>query len=135
MCRQQAAQLGDGFVAPKQRRALKWWCPRALTTPFVCLEVPYFGRMRQGRPNLIIRENPDLSAHRGAIRVIRDLADARTTVFLRRPAGPAELNSQQIEDIPMNTFFSMTPNHLRLALAVLSLVALVLGGSAGARWT
>ena len=30
----------------------------------------------------------------------------------------------------MNTFFSMTPNHLRLALAVLSLVALVLGGSA-----
>ncbi len=84
---------------------------------------------------LIIRENPDLSAQSGAIRVIRDLADARTTVFLRRPAGPAELNSLQIEDIPMNTFFSMTPNHLRLALAVLSLVALVLGGSAGARWT
>jgi hypothetical protein len=35
----------------------------------------------------------------------------------------------------MNTFFSLTPSHLRIALAVLSLVALVLGGSAGARWT
>jgi hypothetical protein len=38
----------------------------------------------------------------------------------------------------MNTFFktriSLTPNHLRLALAVLSLVALVLGGSASSHW-
>ncbi len=34
-----------------------------------------------------------------------------------------------------NSRFALTPSHLRLGLAVLSLVALVLGGSAGARWT
>jgi hypothetical protein len=32
-------------------------------------------------------------------------------------------------------FFAVTPSHLRLGLAILSLVALVLGGSAGSRWS
>jgi hypothetical protein len=31
-------------------------------------------------------------------------------------------------------FFALTPSHFRLGLAVISLVALVVGGSAGTRW-
>jgi hypothetical protein len=36
----------------------------------------------------------------------------------------------------MNTFFlKLSPSHLRLGLAILSLVALVLGGAADEHWT
>jgi hypothetical protein len=62
------------------------------------------------------------------------LGTAFAGLLSRRPAEPAELNSLPIEDIPVNTLFSMTPNHLRLALSVLSIVALVLGGSAAGHW-
>jgi hypothetical protein len=50
LCREQTAQLGDCFVAPKQRRARNWWCSSAFTTPFACLDVPFFGRLRQDGP-------------------------------------------------------------------------------------
>ena len=35
----------------------------------------------------------------------------------------------------LNSRFHLTHSHLSFGLAVISLVALVLGGSAGARWT
>jgi len=35
----------------------------------------------------------------------------------------------------LNSRFHLTQSHLSFGLAVISLVALVLGGSAGARWT
>jgi hypothetical protein len=81
--------------------------------------------------------NPDWSA-RAAESGSFPMGGAWKPLIVPLSSGPTDKDSQNKRITPMLnhiiTRFSLSAGHLRLGLALISLVALVLGGSAGGHW-